>query len=42
MRKLAKSKNGKYLDVEDPEFEEGALECGCVGRCTCDDGRGEE
>jgi len=34
---IAKSKNGKYLNVDDPEFEEGALECGCVGRCSCDD-----
>lgn len=37
MPMLRKSKNGEYLDVDDPEFEEGALDCGCDGRCTCDE-----
>lgn len=34
---IRKSKDGRYLSVDDPEFEEGALDCGCVGRCKCDD-----
>ena len=33
---IKKSKNGEYLNIDDPEFEEGALDCGCSERCTCE------